>query len=109
MAKSLPGLGQKRQWPYDRNGINRYPLLYKQPDQPTNLFMDILVFKTNLDHPELLTRIEPFMQTIPGIKKWNIDMDDCDNVLRIESEKVSPGTIESVLQQAGYFCEELRD
>lgn len=75
----------------------------------TNYYMEILIFKTNLDHPALRQQIAPFMQTIPGIKRWNIDMDDCDNVLRIEAERVTPGTIEALLQQAGYFCEELRD
>ncbi|MDE3252081.1 MAG: hypothetical protein KGO92_04695 [Bacteroidota bacterium] len=71
--------------------------------------MEILIFKTNLDQPVLRQRIAPFMQSIPGIKRWNIDMDDCDNVLRIEAEMVTPRTIETLLQQAGYFCEELKD
>lgn len=85
---------------------NRPSAFYFRSNNPA---MEILIFKTNLDHPVLRQKIAPFIQSIPGIKKWNIDMDDCDNVLRIEAEKVTPGTIEALLQKAGYFCEELRD
>lgn len=71
--------------------------------------MDILVFKTNLENPELVTKAQPLIQNIRGIKRWNVDMQDCDNVLRIEAEEVSPRSIENILQNAGYYCEELQD
>lgn len=71
--------------------------------------MDILVFKTNLDNPELVNRVTPVIQTMPGVQKWNVDMHDCDNVLRIEATELSPRSVEMVLQNAGYFCEELED
>ncbi|MCW3087740.1 MAG: hypothetical protein JWQ78_1126 [Sediminibacterium sp.] len=71
--------------------------------------MDILIFKTNLETPVLVNRVQPVIQTIPGIQRWNVDMQDCDNVLRIEATAVSPRSVERLLQEAGYFCEELRD
>ncbi|MES2372254.1 MAG: hypothetical protein V4557_06725 [Bacteroidota bacterium] len=71
--------------------------------------MDILVFKTNLDNPELVSRVTPVLQTMPGVQKWNVDMHDCDNVLRIEATELSPRSVEMVLQNAGYYCEELED
>lgn len=71
--------------------------------------MEILVFKTNLDNPELVNRVTPVLQTMPGVQKWNVDMHDCDNVLRIEATELSPRSVEMVLQNAGYYCEELED
>lgn len=71
--------------------------------------MNILIFKTNLGSPELINRVQPVIQNIPGIHRWNVDMHDCDNVLRIEANELSPRSIEAVLQNAGYYCEELPD
>jgi len=71
--------------------------------------MDILIFKTNLENPELINRAGPLLQNIRGIKRWNVDMNDCDNVLRIESTELSPRSVENILQNAGYYCEELHD
>ena len=71
--------------------------------------MNVLVFKTNLDNPEIVKNAEPFILNIPGISRWNLDMQDCDNVLRIEAVELSPRSVEMVLQQAGYYCEELQD
>lgn len=71
--------------------------------------MDILIFKTNLNNHELINQVEPFIQNIKGIQRWNVDMHDCDNVLRIEAIQLSPRSVEIVLQNAGYYCEELQD
>ena len=71
--------------------------------------MDILIFKTNLDNPLLVNRVQPVIQNIPGIRRWNVDIQDCDNVLRIEATKLSPRSVEAVLQNAGYYCVELQD
>ncbi|MEO7530637.1 MAG: hypothetical protein ABIS69_04475 [Sediminibacterium sp.] len=71
--------------------------------------MQILIFKTNLNNPELVNRVKPVIETMPGIRKWNVDIQDCDNVLRIEATELSSRSVEMVLQTAGYYCEELQD
>jgi len=71
--------------------------------------MNILIFKTNLHNPELVNRVKPVIQNMPGIQKWNVDIQDCDNVLRIEASELSAHMVEMVLQDAGYYCEELQD
>lgn len=71
--------------------------------------MDIFIFKTNLNNPELINQVKPFIQNLQGIQRWNVDMDDCDNVLRIEAIQLSPRSVEIVLQNAGYYCEELQE
>jgi hypothetical protein len=70
--------------------------------------MDILVFKTNLTDPKYIIDIGSDLDIHPDIIEWNVDQHDCDNVLRIVSNNVSPGTIETLLLNAGYYCEELQ-
>jgi hypothetical protein len=69
--------------------------------------MEILVFITNIENPEQIGQIKPLLTGIPGIRGWNFDLDDCDNILRIEARNISPRDIEFVLQTAGYICREL--
>ena len=44
---------------------------------------------------------------VPSINDWNFDLEDCDNILRIEADDISPRYIESLLQTAGFDCREL--
>jgi len=71
--------------------------------------MDILVFKTNVEDVKQIKKLSPHLRNIHGVIKWNIDLHDCDKVLRIESEGLSPHSIETLLISAGYFCKELED
>lgn len=69
--------------------------------------MEILVFKTNLRFKKNLDQISPQMQKLPGLQKWNVDRHDVDNVLRIEASGLSPRTVETLLKDVGFYCEEL--
>lgn len=84
------------------------------PDQKVNpifntayAFMEVLVFKTNLRFKKQITAVTPHINNLQGITRWNVDLDDKDKVLRIESADLCPRTVEATLQQAGYHCEEL--
>ena len=69
--------------------------------------MDILVFKTNLEDKKHVNKARSYLKTLQGILKWNVDLHDIDKVLRIESEHLSPHSVELALTEAGYFCKEL--
>jgi hypothetical protein len=71
--------------------------------------MQILVFKTDLRDRERIAAAEPHLKNLDGIIRWNVDLHDCDHVLRIETRELSPREVEWQLKQAGYFCEELPD
>ena len=71
--------------------------------------MEILVFKTDIHSRKKINALGPHLENIKGIIKWNVDLHDVDNVLRIEAASISPELIEKKLQQAGYYCEELED
>ncbi|MDB5007549.1 MAG: hypothetical protein JWQ84_3489 [Mucilaginibacter sp.] len=69
--------------------------------------MEILVFATSIEKPEQVDEVKPLLTAVPAIKQWNFDLDDCDNILRIEGSNISPRYIESLIQTAGYNCQEL--
>ena len=69
--------------------------------------MEVLVFKTNLTDTKRIHDIESSLDVHPNIKRWNVDLHDCDNILRIEANDLSPKEVEELLLSAGYYCEEL--
>jgi len=69
--------------------------------------MEILIFKTNVDSKRQVRKLFPVLRTLHGIARWNVDLHDTDNILRVEAVSISPRSIETVVQQAGYFCKEL--
>ncbi|MFL9481416.1 hypothetical protein ACI6Q2_01480 [Chitinophagaceae bacterium LWZ2-11] len=71
--------------------------------------MDILVFKTDVTNEKAVRSLRPYLREVEGIIKWNVDLHDCDKVLRVESQNLSANAIECLLQDAGYYCKELDD
>ncbi|HAX48848.1 MAG TPA: hypothetical protein PK605_01220 [Ignavibacteria bacterium] len=71
--------------------------------------MEILVFRTGVKDPVHIGEVAPHLNSLSGIYKWNFDLDDTDNILRVESAGISPRQIESVLEGMNYYCEELPD
>jgi hypothetical protein len=70
---------------------------------------NILVFKTSILSENDLIRIAPYLNNDTRIKSWNVDCQDADHVLRIESEYHDVDHFIQVIRQAGFECEELQD
>ncbi|MEP6713280.1 MAG: hypothetical protein ABJA37_12720 [Ferruginibacter sp.] len=70
--------------------------------------MEVLVFKTNLIDHRRINEVESSLNFHPHIVKWNVDLNDCDNILRIVSSKITATEIETLLWNAGYYCKELQ-
>ena len=73
------------------------------------MLMDILIFKTNLADKKHVKKLFPLFRSMQGISRWNVDLEDCEKILRIEAEQLCAEQIETMLANAGYFCEELQD
>jgi copper chaperone CopZ len=71
--------------------------------------MDIMVFKTNIAYKKNVAEIKPHLQAIPGVQRITVDLHDIDKVLRIEASNLSTTHIRTVVQKAGFYCEELTD
>ena len=69
--------------------------------------MDVLVFATSVRQKRQVSRVQNLLTKVPAIAQWNFDLEDCDNILRVEAKDISPRYIESLLQKAGIYCQEL--
>ncbi len=68
----------------------------------------ILIFKTNIEQDFELNHVNDVFKNIESIINWNVDREDSDKVLRVESLKNNISEIISVLKNIGFFCEELQ-
>ena len=76
---------------------------------PERASITILVFKTSIRSIRDILILEETISHLEGLLRWNVDRDDIDNVLRIETTAPDPGRIIRLVGQAGFFCEELPD
>ena len=76
----------------------------KQFDNLTVTIMEVLVYKTNINHRHDIDQVRPYFNNQSEILKWNVDTEDKDTVLRVEVQKDISGTIESLIRKAGYQC-----
>lgn len=67
-----------------------------------------MVFKTTISEAIEIDKIKQALdQLINAQGKWNFDLEDCDNILRVESNNVSPKNISNILLTNGFDCVEL--
>lgn len=70
----------------------------------------VLVFKTSVTTTDKARLVKPLLDNLMDTsEKWNFDLEDCDNILRVEAVSVHPSVIIQNLQNAGFGCEELKD
>jgi hypothetical protein len=69
--------------------------------------MEVLVFKTNVNSKQKVSRLKPLLTSVAAITQWNFDLEDCDKVLRIETTGLNTHYVEALLQNAGFDCREL--
>ena len=72
--------------------------------------MEFLIFKTDIQTMPKLDAIKRVFNNHFGELRWNVDMEDVDNVLRVESNgDLREMEIISLVQSQGVHCEELLD
>lgn len=67
----------------------------------------IAIFKTSVINSEQAESIKPYLDQLHAIIAWNFDLDDCDNILRIESSTNVSVSVISMLEEHGFLCEEI--
>lgn len=65
------------------------------------------VLRTNIDTLSAMAEVSNLLNGISSIHRWSIDIEDIDNVLRVESESLTTKELIETLQQAGYSAEDL--
>jgi hypothetical protein len=67
----------------------------------------IYVFKTSIKSRSQLRKLKPQIDRILPNGKWNLDFQDSDKILRIDSEQVVGLTLIDLLKSHNVHCEEL--
>lgn len=67
----------------------------------------VLVFKTSVATVEEALTLKPLLDQLLPKSKWNFDLEDCDNILRVKSNNNIASHVIETLAEQGYFCEEL--
>ena len=71
--------------------------------------MNIFVYKTDIHSDYDLEAIDELLSNHGSILRWNVDREDIDKVLRIESTADNCEELMLTVTAAGYLCEELPD
>ena len=68
--------------------------------------MNIYVFKTSIK-PKNVSTVNDLLRTLIPNCNWNFDLEDCDNILRVESRRNIVELVRLHLRTDGFYCEEL--
>jgi hypothetical protein len=69
--------------------------------------VEVLIFRTNIRFKKDLRLVSAALGKITGVLRWNVDREDTDKVLRIESSSLQPADVIQLITAAGFQCEEL--
>lgn len=70
---------------------------------------DVLVFKTTIRTDNDVERVRQIFCDDARIRRWNVDLEDIDRVLRVEASERYADDIIARVREAGFWCEELTD
>lgn len=67
------------------------------------------MFKTSVKKKDEIQLLRPSLNRLIEKKGcWNFDLEDCDNILRVESQRLKASGVSLLLQSNGFDCEELQ-
>lgn len=66
----------------------------------------VYVFKTDVQTAAQHQALN-VLGDLKGIRDWSIDLEDCDNVLRVVGSGIMAENIIRIMDQLGFYCEEL--
>lgn len=67
--------------------------------------MTTLKFKTNINCGGCVARVTPFLNDKEGIEKWNVDTENPDKVLSVETCDLTSEEIIDTIKKTGFSIE----
>ena len=67
----------------------------------------VYVFKTSVRTKKAIKELAPKLNKFIPNSKWNFDLEDCDKILRVDSQEVTSKQIIDFLNTHLFDCEEL--
>lgn len=72
-------------------------------------FDNLFIFGTNLQTEKDKQVISKVLNANHQIERWNIDLEDIDSVLRIESQSLTAEQIIKIITEQDFKCSELSE
>lgn len=69
--------------------------------------MECMVFSTSIRDKSDVEIVSELLDELPGMVDWSVDLDDWENVLRIECVGISADKIKKYLREKGIYIKEL--
>jgi len=66
--------------------------------------MVVEVFKTNVQTKRIAKMIIADLSQLLPNARINFDLEDCDNILRIECQQLTIGEVIEIVERCGYSC-----
>jgi hypothetical protein len=90
--------------------VLNHQLSMKDNFQHQPIMKTIWVFRTSVTMQVEIRRLKPILDRLMYAgDKWNFDLEDCDHILRVETQLRTAAEIIYELEIAGYECAELED
>lgn len=67
----------------------------------------IYIFATSVQNDEDVQKLRAYLDEKLPDSRWNFDLEDCDNIFRVDTPTSKPDWIIKLLSDAGYHGEEL--
>jgi hypothetical protein len=72
--------------------------------------MKLVILRTDIKTKKKVKKMKAVFNNHPVISKWSIDIEDIDNVLRIEAAgNLHKDDVKRLVTENGFYCEELPD
>ena len=68
--------------------------------------MKVLTFTSNIACNGCLSKVTPFLDELEGIANWEVDLENPQKILTVESDELSTEQIQEAVAKAGYQVEE---
>ena len=71
--------------------------------------MKILTFTSNIACNGCVSKVKPFLDELEGVIKWEVDIENPQKILTVQSNKLSADQIQEAVIKAGYQLEDLQN
>ncbi len=69
--------------------------------------MKILKFKTNINCGSCVRAVTPHLNKLEGVSGWEVDTENPDKILKVESETMDAPAIRNAIEKAGFKAEQV--
>jgi copper chaperone CopZ len=70
--------------------------------------METLKFKTNINCGGCIKAVTPALNNAEGISNWQVDTNNPEKILTVETEDLSANQVKEVVEKAGFIAQEIQ-